>query len=181
MRLPVLALVGFLAAACSAESAPPVAQVEGETAPPRPAAAGETEPVRENAYGTATPDAVPVALAALVADPKAQDGKVVRVEGTVTDVCAKRGCWIRLGAESGPETLLFKVTDGVLVFPMSERGRYAVAEGTVRATTLDLEKSREVLAQRAKAEGREFDPASVTEPVTVVRLDGLHARIRDRR
>ena len=144
---------------------------------------GSSEPASpaETVYGTASPGADPVTISDLVARPRDHDGKTVRVEGTVTDVCAKRGCWIRIGADQGADTLTFKVTDGVLVFPMSERGRYAVAEGVARAVTLDLEGSRAHLAARAKADGREFDPGTVTAPVTTVRLDGLHARIRDRK
>lgn len=171
-------LVAVAAAACSAEKAPgtasPAAPTSQSAAPTgRPATTGE------NVYGNLAPGATPVNLADLVANPSAYDGKTVRVEGTITDVCAKRGCWMRLGADAAPDTVLFKVTDGVIVFPMSDRGRYAVADGVARAVPLDLERSREILAERAKAAGTKFDPATVTTPLTTVRLDGLGARVRD--
>ena len=43
-----------------------------------------------------------VAIDALLADPAAYQGKTVRVEGMITDVCPKRGCWFDLaGTEPG--------------------------------------------------------------------------------
>lgn len=107
-------------------------------------------------------------------------GKRVRVEGLVTDVCAKRGCWFNLASDKEFQTLRFKVVDGVMVFPMSMRGKYAVAEGTVRKFDLDLERTRKFMAHKAEERGEEFDPVSVTEPMSFIQLDGLGAVVRER-
>ena len=106
-------------------------------------------------------------------------GKRVRVEGLVTDVCPKRGCWIKLASDREYESLLFKVQDGVIVFPMSMKGKYAVADGVARKVELDLEQSRRYLAHKAEEKGEAFDPATVTEPISYVRLDGVGALVRD--
>ena len=62
-------------------------------------------------------------------------GKTVRVEGVVTAVCEHMGCWMTLApagaAGEKPATLRLKVDDGVIVFPVSARGRTAVAQGVI--------------------------------------------------
>ncbi|MHC4136090.1 MAG: DUF4920 domain-containing protein [Planctomycetota bacterium] len=108
-------------------------------------------------------------------------GKRVRIEGLVTDVCPKRGCWIELASDREYESLLFKVQDGVIVFPMSMKGKYAVADGVARKVELDLEQTRRYLAHKAEEKGETFDPATVKEPITYVRLDGVGALVRDRK
>ena len=97
----------------------------------------------------------------------------------MTDVCPKRGCWIKLASDREYESLLFKVQDGVIVFPMSMKGKYAVADGVARKVELDLEQSRRYLAHKAEEKGEAFDPATVTEPISYIRLDGVGALVRD--
>ena len=108
-------------------------------------------------------------------------GKRVRVEGTVTDVCPMRGCWFNMASDEPGKTLRFKVRDGVMVFPMSAKGQYAVAEGVVRKIPLNLEQTKRVLAHEAEEKGEPFDPSTVTEAITLVRLDGVGAVLRDKR
>jgi len=108
-------------------------------------------------------------------------GKRVRVEGLVTDVCPKRGCWMRLKSDREYESLLFKVQDGVIVFPMSMKGKYAVADGVARKVELDLEQTRRHLAHKAEEKGEAFDPSTVTKPISYVRLDGVGALVRDKK
>jgi hypothetical protein len=134
--------------------------------------------------GTEYGAGVDTTLAIKVADlhERADDleGMVVAVEGEIVDVCPKRGCWIELAGEEGGETLVVKVTDGVIVFPTSLKGRRAVAEGTVQKLALDLEQTRKYLAHKAMEKGEPFDPESVKEPVTIVRLAGTGALVYDR-
>lgn len=152
----------------------PGAPAKPADAPPESGGAADGGTV----YGKPDDAATKVALADLLARPGDFDGKLVRVEGTVTDVCAKRGCWIKVGSDASPATVTFKVEDGVMVFPMSARGRSVVADGTARKVVLSLEKTRAALAHEAEEAGRPFDPATVTEPMTLVRLDGVGARVR---
>lgn len=132
-------------------------------------------------YGKPLETAEVLTIADVLARAVELEGKVVRVEGLVADVCAKRGCWIEVAEESGPAAIRFKVVDGVMVFPMSAKGKWVVVDGTVARIPLSLEESRELRAHEAAENGREFDPASVTEPTVLVRLDGIGARVRDRK
>jgi hypothetical protein len=119
--------------------------------------------------GEATP------IDAILAAPKEYSGKTVRVEGMVTDVCPKRGCWFELAGGKPGQKLRFKVTDGDMVFPMDSKGRKAVAEGVVAVTELTLEQTKQRAEYEAKEYGKAYDPALITEPAVVVRIDGTGA------
>ena len=172
----VVAIV-LIAAACRYE--PPAA---APAPAPETAAAPEPAPATDaTVYGAPLAAAETLTLADLVRRSAELDGKQVRVEGTVADVCAKRGCWIKVAEEDGPAAVVFKVQDGVMVFPMSAKGKWAVADGTVRRTELTLEQTRARMEAEAKEAGKPFDRASVTEPRVSVRLDGIGASVRDRK
>ena len=78
-------------------------------------------------------------ISEILAAPDNYDGKKVLVEGAVVDVCEKRGCWIVLGSDKEFESIIFKVDDGVITFPMSAKGKTARAQGVVSVTTLSKE------------------------------------------
>lgn len=65
----------------------------------------------------------------LLAAPEKFVGKKVRVDGVVTAVCAKRGCWMMITDPEREQGIRIKVEDGVIVFPMEAMGRKASAEG----------------------------------------------------
>ena len=118
-----------------------------------------------------------VSIDALLADPNAFKGKTVRVEGTITDVCPKRGCWMELAGKEPGHKLKFKVTDGEMVFPVDSKGKHAIAQGEVSVRELSLEESKEYAKYQAEEYGKQYDPASITTPTQVVRLDGTGAVI----
>jgi hypothetical protein len=78
------------------------------------------------------------------------EGKTVRVEGTVTAVCTMMGCWMALAPTDSPKgsTLMIKVEEGVVVLPVSAKGRRAAAQGVVERVGGDAE-SREAAAEHA--------------------------------
>lgn len=123
-------------------------------------------------------DAKAVKLSELLAKPNDYVGKQVKIEGLITDVCPKRGCWIKLAGDKEFQTITFKVDDGVITFPMTVKGKRAEAEGVF--TKLEL--SQEEAVARAKHEAEEkklpFDPKSVTGPATVYLLKGTGAVVR---
>ena len=132
-------------------------------------------------YGKELSDAKPMKISEVVARVDELEGKQVKVEGLVTGVCAKRGCWFKMASDKEFQSMQFKVTDGVIIFPMSAKGKYAVAEGTVEKMVLSLEATQKYLAHKAEEAGEEFDPKSVTEPMTIIRLQGTGAVISDRK
>jgi Domain of unknown function (DUF4920) len=111
-------------------------------------AASMAEPKKYGA-GVEMTEATPIA--AILAEPGRFEGKTVRVEGTVTAVCAHEGCWMALSADGTAEgpTLRLKVDDGVIVFPVTAKGHTAVAQGVFERVggTPD---SHEAAAEHAK-------------------------------
>lgn len=162
---------------------PDPAAKAGETNAKTPAAEAATptsaSAEKGDVYGAGVSEMPTVAISEIIADPEAFDGKTVQVEGMVTDVCAKRGCWIEMAGQAPGEKARFKVNDGEMVFPMSAKGKSAVAQGKIVAQKLSLEDTRAMEEHYAKESGREFDPETITEGKTVFRIEGTGAVIRD--
>jgi hypothetical protein len=97
-----------------------------------PLAAGDTK------LGTGVTLKETTAIKALVERPADYVGKTLRVDGIATAVCTHMGCWMAVAAEGpggeaqGP-TVRLKVDDGVIVFPVTARGRKVSAEGVFEA------------------------------------------------
>lgn len=126
-------------------------------------------------HGKGVSDAAPVKISELMAAPDSYVGKVVKVEGLITEVCPMRGCWIEVAGDKEFQTLRVKVEDGVIVFPMTDKGKKVVAEGTFKKTELTKEQAIERAKHEAEEKGKTFDPASIKGPVTVYQLQGVGA------
>jgi hypothetical protein len=83
--------------------------------------------------GVTLTDATPIA--SLIEKPADYVGKTVRIDGVATAVCSAMGCWMAVAPESNPkgQTVRLKVEDGVIVFPMSAKGKNVSAEGVFEA------------------------------------------------
>lgn len=115
-------------------------------------------------------------IATIVAAPDSWKGKHVRVEGTVTDVCPMKGCWMSL--RQGDAALRIKVDDDVIVFPKEAVDHDAVAEGVVDVQDLDRERWVSWQAHLAEERGETFDPASVGDgPYRLIQIRGSGAEI----
>lgn len=128
-------------------------------------------------FGKVT-DLKAVKLSELMAKPEAYVGKSVKVEGLITDVCSKRGCWIRLGGDKEFQTITFKVQDGVMTFPMSVKGKRAEAEGVFTRVELSKEDALARAKHEAEEKGVAFDPQTVTGPSVLYMLKGQGAVVR---
>lgn len=115
-------------------------------------------------------------IAALADSPEQYVGKTVQAKGKVTEVCQMMGCWMNLADESG-KLVRIKVKDGEIVFPKDSVGKTAAAEG--KFTKLELTKEQAIAQKKheAEANGRKFDPAGVTGPVTIYQINGSGAVI----
>lgn len=91
-------------------------------------------------------------LAKLIEQPAEFEGKTVRVEGTVQAVCQHMGCWMAFAADNAPngKTLFVKVDDGVIVFPVSAKGRRAVAQGVIQRIGGTNPEEKEAAAEHAR-------------------------------
>jgi Domain of unknown function (DUF4920) len=130
-------------------------------------------------YGAAVTVEKPTPIAALLDAPAEHAGRLVRVEGKVSGVCAMAGCWMELEDEARRRVRI-KVEDGVIVFPADALGRKAVAQGTVRLETLSRERYVAWRKHLAEETGASFDEAAVGDgPFQVVEIAGSGASIGD--
>ena len=148
-----------------------------------PTTAAATAPAKSEAKGKSFGAGVKLSettpIDTILANPKDWNGKTVRVEGMITDVCPKRGCWMELAGSQPGQKLRFKVTDGEMVFPMDAKGQRATAEGVVAVKEMSIEESKQYAEYQAKEYGKPYDPASITQPTVVARIDGTGAIIHD--
>ena len=173
-RASVLLIVVAALVACEKSSS--TKAEPGTAAAARPTSAvAASAPAKGQTFGAGVKLTETTSIDAILAAPKQYSGQTVRVEGMVTDVCPKRGCWFELAGAKPGQKLRFKVTDGEMVFPMDSKGRKAVAEGVVAVTELTLEQTKERAQYEAKEYGKPYDPATITAPALVVRIDGTGA------
>jgi len=110
-------------------------------------------------------------------DPEAYLDKIVLVEGEVLDVCPMMGCWMELKSDDGEGMIKVKVKDGDIVFPVEAKGSTALVEGKVYKIELTQEKAIEHFEHVAEEKGEEFDPSTITGPMTIYQIKGLGAEI----
>jgi hypothetical protein len=106
---------------------------------------------QEKKYGSGVTLTTPTTIDTLLAQPEKYLGKTVRVDGVITAVCEMAGCWLELGdGKPGARTLRFKVDDGVIVFPVSAKGKKASAEGVFERVSGEMAKEYEADRERSK-------------------------------
>lgn len=108
-----------------------------------------------------------VKISTLLDQPEQYLNKEIKVEGIATDVCPMRGCWMKIQSDRKKESLLIKVNDGEMVFPMSARGKNTVIQGKLVKRTIPVKEVIELEKARAEKAGQKFDPASVKGPRTL--------------
>lgn len=117
-------------------------------------------------------------ISAIQENPEKYVGKTVLVEGLIVDVCEARGCWIDIASDKEFDKMRLKVDDGVIVFPMDEKGKMVMAEGVVEKIVQTKEQLIEYGKHHAKEHGTTFDPATVTKGKTTYRLKGVGAVVK---
>jgi hypothetical protein len=70
-----------------------------------------------------------------------------------------------------------KVKDGEIVFPKDSVGKIAVAEGKLAKIEMTKEQAIAQAKHEAEENKKQFDPSSITGPVTMYQLQGTGAVI----
>jgi hypothetical protein len=166
MTRPVAAMLVVLLGACGA-------------APPADEGSREAGPFDGTPYGEAIALTTLTHIAFIVDDPESFVGDTVLVEGLVTDVCDRMGCWMDLVDDVEGRKIQVKVDDGVIVFPESASGHRARVEGIVEKVERTEEEAIAAARHHAEERGLEFDPASVSGPETIYRIRALGALIAE--
>jgi ribosomal protein S8E len=100
----------------------------------------------------------------IMKNPDAYVGKTVLIKGSIIDVCPMRGCWMKVSSDQKQQSILIKVNDGEMVFPMHARGKKATLEGTLIKRVVSKEDQLAHEKERAKAANKPFDPSVVKGP-----------------
>ena len=116
-------------------------------------------------------------ISEILADPESYLDKVVLVEGEVLEVCPKMGCWMELKSDAEAQKIKIKVKDGDIVFPMEAVGSNALVEGKVYKIEMTEEEAVGYMEHLAEEKGQEFDPSTVTGPMTIYQIKGIGAKI----
>jgi hypothetical protein len=85
----------------------------------------------DTTFGTGVTLTEATRIDAILAKPADYVGKTVRVDGVATAICAHMGCWMAVAPEGDPSgpTVRIKVEDGVIVFPVTAKGKRVSAQG----------------------------------------------------
>ncbi len=109
-----------------------------------------------NHYGhDVQPHEEPVAFGAL------KDGDYTLVEpGTITDVCAKKGCWMRVNNDAGEE-MFVRFQDYSFFVPRNASGHRVIMHGTAVKQLMTVEELRHYAEDAGKSAA---EIAAITEP-----------------
>lgn len=114
----------------------------------------------------------------LLASPEEFVGQKVRVAGEVVSVCQAAGCWMELQAGQGSQKIRVKVEDGVIVFPVSARGKLAEAEGVFARYEMGRKEYETHLQHEAAEKGEAPKEKVLGEgPFRVYQLEATGAEI----
>lgn len=134
---------------------------------------------QETKYGNALTLEKATPIAELMKNPEKYGKQRVRIEGEIAEVCQSMGCWIKISDSSSSEPILFKVEDGVMEFPKTGKGKKVKAEGVLSVKTTTKEELVKQAKHEAEEQGKPFDPAGISGPKIVLRIDGEGAVIHD--
>ena len=138
-----------------------------------------TTQAKEMTFGVPVDETAQVNISTLLAKPAEFLDQNITVSGMIVGVCSKRGCWMELASDAKFEKLRIKVKDGDMVFPLTAKGKVALATGKLKAIQLDLKQTQQHKAQLAKRNGKTFDPATVTKPMAIYQLAPVGVKILD--
>ena len=111
-------------------------------------------------------------LAEVLEEPERFAGRPVLVEGRVTDVCQRKGCWTVIA--EGEHAVRVRFKDYGFFLPKDITGRRAYVEGLVSVTTLS-----EKDARHYASESRDGNPDAIHGPQRELAFTASGVRLLD--
>ena len=90
----------------------------------------------------------------------------VKIKAKITEVCPKKGCWLKLELENG-ETAMVKMKDYGFFLPLAAKGKTVVIDGAVNIKTTSVAELKHY-AEDAKKTKEEID--AIKEPKKEVKV-----------
>jgi hypothetical protein len=180
MRSATCFALVLLVAACQ-----PAGQAEEQPAAEATAEPAAAAPAFDVSSFTGTTYGEPLTLteltpvSAILSDPAAFIGQRVLVKGMVVAVCEEKGCWMDIASDKEFEKIQVKVDDGVIVFPLTAKGKQALVEGVVEQLELTYEQALAQARTMAAESGAPFDSTTITGPQTIYRIKGKGAVVAE--
>ena len=118
-------------------------------------------------------------VAEVLAQPAAFAGRDVQLKGTIAEVCAKKGCWLRIADPSGgAETVFVKFTcpiDGERLIPADAAGKPVVVQGQVVVEEMSQEQARHYAEDAGKTPA---EVAAIVGPQKTISVMSPSAKVR---
>lgn len=137
--------------ACNVEAAP---TAEGQTAKAAPKDREHVDAdgvVRRGA--SLSKEGELVTVSAAVKRGKELDGKKVKLQGKVSDVCTKAGCWFVVQGEKTDDKIRISTKSHSIFVPMKAVGYTATVEGTLTVRTITKETAQHYEDERTLKAG----------------------------
>lgn len=90
----------------------------------------------------------------------------VKIKAKITEVCPKKGCWLKLELENG-ETAMVKMKDYGFFLPLAAKGKTVVIDGAVNLKTTSVAELKHY-AEDAKKTKEEID--AIKEPKKEIKV-----------
>ncbi|MEL7250097.1 MAG: DUF4920 domain-containing protein [Bacteroidota bacterium] len=119
-----------------------------------------TEETAPETFGAAFEAADIVAYENLALQMTEADSMAVTVQGKVSDVCQKKGCWMNITQESGEE-MMVRFKDYGFFMPLDIAGREVIMNGKAFYQTTSVDDLRHYAEDAGKSEE---EIAAITEP-----------------
>tara|TARA_B100001093_G_scaffold213081_1_gene204433 strand:- start:825 stop:1520 length:696 start_codon:yes stop_codon:yes gene_type:complete len=135
---------------------------------PEPEPEPEADPIDERGppelFGSALSDDVQfVDFEDLLTDPDTYANQLIQTEGTIRQVCQRRGCWMEIRSSDNPssENMNIRFVDYAFFVPLDSRGALVRVQGTPSVQRLSAAEVQELIAEG-------YDPGVVRDDGTAV-------------
>ena len=130
-----------------------------------------SEEVREFGAGIQLSETTP--LEAVMSEPSRYSEKPILLEGRITDLCMKKGCWTVI--TDGERALRVRFQDYGFFLPQGELGAKALVEGVAEERTLSKRQARHLAS-----ESRDGKPEEIDGPQKVIGFVATGVRLLER-
>lgn len=141
-------LVGMLGlSACATSGSSPSAAKTEATTTSQPAVAASAQ------LGDPIPaDVAVIPVSTVVQSVEAYDGKTVAIEGVVTKMCKKKGCWFEIADAAGGPGVLVTAPKYHIFLSQGSEGKKIVAYGQFKKEVQDLEEAKHLAKDAGEPE-----------------------------
>ena len=185
-RLSICLFAAAIATGCNQsappQSAPKLAKAAASQPSTRPAPKGKGESPKDRDQkdddgvirrGTDLTKSAALHVSTCIADAEKHNGKTVKVEGTVVNVCAAKGCWFAIQDDKTKETIRITSKGYRFFVPRDAKGKRAIIEGDLAMTVLSEADAKHL------AEDSGQDSSTVQGPQKEVQIAAIGLEMRD--